>query len=132
MSLLVIHACKREAIAVPEQVKDLSGEWRITKAVRNGVDITGLADFSQFRIRFTSDRQYMIENPLPFVVSQNGSYTLDDPKYPFRITFTQAGMDTVSTSFTYPVVNGKRNLNLTFSPGCTANTYLYTLERTDP
>jgi hypothetical protein len=131
--LLAISACKRQEIAVPEQVKDLSGEWRITKAVRNGVDITTLTDFTKFRLRFTQENQYSVENPLPFVVGKNGSYSLDDPKYPLRITFSQTGTgDPVSTNFAYPVVNGKRNLVFTFSPGCTSNTYLYTLERVAP
>lgn len=131
--ILLISSCHRDEIAVPEQVKDIAGEWRIIKAVRNGVDITTLTDFTKFRIKFTSDLQYTIENPLPFVVSKNGSYALDDPKYPFRINFSQTGVgNPVSTTFTYPVVNGKRNMNFTFSPGCTANTYLYTLERLNP
>lgn len=131
--LLVIQSCKQQEILVPEQVKDISGEWRITKAVRNGVDITTLTDFTQFRIRFTADLQYTIENPLPFIVSKNGSYSLDDPKYPFRITFSESGGNApVSNTFTYPVVNGKRNMNFSFSPGCAANTYEYTLERINP
>lgn len=131
--VLIINSCHRNEIVVPEQVKDIAGEWRIIKAVRNGVDITELTDFTKFRIRFTSDLQYTIENPLPFVVSKNGSYAMDDPKYPFRISFSQTGISTpVSTTFSYPVVNGKRNIKFTFSPGCTANTYLYTLERLNP
>lgn len=129
---LVIASCKRKEILVPEQAKDIAGEWRITKAMRNGIDITTLTDFTQFRIRFTADQQYTIENPLPFIVSKNGSYAIDDPKYPFRITFSQTGGTAVSSSFTYPVVNGKRNMNFSFSPGCAANTYLYTLERVNP
>ncbi len=131
--LLVINSCKQKEILVPEQAKDIAGEWRVIKALRNGVDITTLTDFTQFRIKFTTDLQYTIENPLPFVVSKNGSYALDDPKYPFRITFRQAGTGApVSTSFTYPVVAGKRNMSFSFSPGCAANTYLYTLERVNP
>ncbi|QHS58215.1 DUF5004 domain-containing protein [Chitinophaga agri] len=128
-----LHACKRHEISVPEQLKDISGQWRITKAVRNGVDITTLADFTKFRIRFTEKQEYRIENPMPFVVNKNGHYSLDDPAYPLRISFLQSGTDApVSTGFTYPVVNGKRNLVFSFSPGCTANTYLYTLERIAP
>ncbi|WP_298732541.1 DUF5004 domain-containing protein [uncultured Chitinophaga sp.] len=131
--LVVIHACKRDEIRVPEQPKDISGAWRITKAMRNGVDITALADFTQFRIHFSPDGQYTLEHPLPFVVSRDGSYKLDDPKHPFRMSFRQSGLSVeISTSFTYPIVNGKRNLNLTFSPGCAANTYLYTLEKVAP
>ena len=131
--VLLFNSCHRSEMLVPEPVKDIAGEWRIIKAVRNGVDITTLTDFTKFRIRFTTDLQYTLENPLPFVVSKNGSYSLDDPKYPFRINFSQTGInDPVSTTFTYPVVNGKRNMSFTFSPGCTANTYLYTLERLNP
>lgn len=131
--VLFINSCHRSEMLVPEPVKDIAGEWRIVKAVRNGVDITTLTDFTKFRIRFTTDLQYTIQNPLPFVVSKNGSYALDDPKYPFRINFRQTGgNEPVSTTFTYPVVNGKRNMNFTFSPGCTANTYGYTLERLNP
>ncbi|MEI3798311.1 MULTISPECIES: DUF5004 domain-containing protein [unclassified Chitinophaga] len=131
--VLFINSCHRSEILVPEPVKDIAGEWRIVKAVRNGVDITTLTDFTKFRIRFTTDLQYTIENPLPFIVSKNGSYALDDPKYPFRISFSQTGISNpVSTTFTYPVVNGKRNINFTFSPGCAANTYDYTLERLNP
>ncbi|PWV49113.1 DUF5004 domain-containing protein [Chitinophaga sp. S165] len=131
--LMIISACKQQEIAVPEQVKDLSGEWRIVKAVRNGVDITTLTDFTQFRLSFNKENQYSIEHPLPFVVNKNGSYALDDPKYPLRITFSQTGTDApVSSSFAYPVVAGKRNLVFTFSPGCTSNTYLYTLEKVAP
>ena len=129
---IVLGACKQQEILVPESTKDLSGEWRIVKAVRNDVDITELADFSKFRLKFTAD-QYSIENPLPFLVTKNGSYSMDDPKYPFRITFTQTGgSGPVSSSFTYPVVNGRRNMNFSFSPGCTANTYVYTLEKVNP
>jgi hypothetical protein len=129
----MINSCHRSEILVPEPVKDIAGEWRIVKAVRNGVDITTLTDFTKFRIHFTTGLQYTIENPLPFVVSKNGSYALDDPKYPFRISFNQTGISNpVSTTFTYPVVNGKRNINFTFSPGCTANIYDYTLERLNP
>ncbi|WP_186774512.1 DUF5004 domain-containing protein [Chitinophaga pinensis] len=130
--LFGINACQRQEISVPEQIKDISGEWRIIKAVRNGVEITTLTDFTLFRIHF-KEGQYNIENPMPFVVNKNGSYTLDDPAYPLRISFLQTGTDAaVSTGFTYPVVNGKRNMVFSFSPGCASNTYLYTLERVAP
>lgn len=129
---MTVNSCKQKEILVPEAPKDIAGEWRVTKAMRNGIDITSLTDFTKFRIRFTADMQYSIENPLPFIVSKNGSYSMDDPKYPFRITFTQTGGTAVSSGFTYPVVNGKRNMNFSFSPGCASNIYLYTLEKVNP
>lgn len=130
--LLFVSSCKHTEILATEAQKDITGEWRITKAVRNGVDITLYTDFTQFRIRFTDDKKYTLVNPLPFVVMKEGSYALDDPQYPFRLTFNPTGDTTVTTNFNYPVVSGARNIIFTFSPGCTANTYLYTLQRVQP
>ncbi|UYQ94440.1 DUF5004 domain-containing protein [Chitinophaga horti] len=131
--VLLITACEQQDIQVQESVKDIAGAWRITKAVRNGVDITAYADFTQFRINFGTNQQYTIEHPMPFVVTKNGGYELNDPKYPFRIRFSENGAaQPLSSSFTYPVVNGKRNLVFTFSPGCQSNTYVYTLEKVHP
>ncbi|PUZ26766.1 protein of unknown function [Chitinophaga costaii] len=130
--LMLAGSCKQSEVVVAEAQKDISGDWRISKAVRNGIDITTLADFSQFRIHFTADNKYSLENPLPFVVSKDGSYSLDDPAYPFRLTFTPTGDSAVSTTFNYPVVNGARTIVFSFSPGCSSNTYLYTLQRVQP
>ncbi len=130
--LLLAGSCKQSEILATESQKDLTGEWRITKAVRNGVDITLYTDFTQFRIRFTDDKKYTLVNPLPFVVMKEGSYALDDPRYPFRLSFSPAGDTTVTTNLTYPVVSGERNIIFSFSPGCTANTYLYTMQRVQP
>ncbi|PUZ23387.1 DUF5004 domain-containing protein [Chitinophaga parva] len=130
--LMGTFGCHHNDMLVAESTKDISGEWRITKCVRNGVDITTLADFSQFRIHFTTDGKYTMDNVLPFVVSKNGTYALDDPKYPFRLKFTPDGDTAVSTTFNYPVAAGARNIIFTFSPGCGANVYLYTLQRVQP
>jgi hypothetical protein len=68
-------------------------------------------------------------NKLPFLVNDDGKFSLDDPQYPFKITFTANGATAVSTPFTYPVVNGKRQLSITFSPGCPNNSYVYVLQK---
>ncbi|MES1249784.1 MAG: DUF5004 domain-containing protein, partial [Chitinophaga rupis] len=34
-----------------------------------------------------------------------------------------------SSGLQFPVTNGQRNLIITFSPGCTLNSYQYTLEK---
>ncbi|MCK7555956.1 DUF5004 domain-containing protein [Chitinophaga sedimenti] len=130
---LLFCGCTQQDMLVEEPVKDIAGAWRITKAVRNGIDITTYTDFSQFRLHFDANKQYTIEHPMPFVVTKNGAYELNDPKYPFHIRFSENGSaQPLRSSFTYPVVNGKRNLVFTFSPGCTANTYVYTLEKVNP
>ena len=128
--ILFIVSCKVEEIApVAEAPKDISGSWKIIKATGNGTDITSTFDFSQFRIHFDSTGNYTLVNKLPFLVSANGTYTMDDPAYPFKLTFTPVGGTAIATSFNYPVASGVRQLNLTFGPGCQLNTYIYTLQR---
>lgn len=135
LSLLVWASCKTDKInPIVEPVKDISGSWKVIKATRNGADILGIVDtnyinFNKFRITF-SNGTYTLVNPLPFIVSQNGSYSLDNPQYPFKITFTQTGSGSttpVATAFSYPIVNGIRVLTLVFAPGCPQNIYSYSL-----
>ncbi|MDR1681787.1 MAG: DUF5004 domain-containing protein [Candidatus Symbiothrix sp.] len=117
--------------SVPEEAeKVIDGTWKITKATRNGVDITGLMDFSQFRIRFNHDKTYSIANYLPFVVKADGTWSLDDPQYPFHLNLIENGSsETFTSTFNYPVVNGKRTILLSFSPGCRNNIYTYSFEK---
>ena len=127
--VLMASSCKTEKILPQkEALKDITGNWQVIKATRNGTDLTSIVDFSQFRLKFTNGN-YTLENKLPFLVDQNGSFSLDDPQYPFKITFTATGAQPVSTAFTYPIVNGKRQLTLTFSPGCANNSYVYVLQQ---
>jgi hypothetical protein len=127
--VLMAAACKTEKV-LPKQeaLKDISGSWQVIKATRNGTDLSALVDLSQFRINFDGDG-YKLMNKLPFIVTQDGAFSLDDPLYPYKITFTATGGTPISTAFTYPIVNGKRQLSLTFSPGCTNNAYIYVLQR---
>lgn len=129
MTIVFAASCKTEKV-LPQQesLKDISGSWQVIKATRNGTDLAGLVDFGQFRINFEGG-SYKLENKLPFIVTKDGAFALDDPEYPYKITFTSAGDTPVSTAFTYPVVNGKRQLSLTFSPGCANNSYIYVLQK---
>jgi hypothetical protein len=124
-------SCKMEKVGpVAESVKDISGNWKIIKATRNGADLTSIVDFSQFRLNFNQGK-YSLVNKVPFLVSQNGAYALDDPKYPFKITFTAGTATPVSTAFNFPIVNGARQLTITFSPGCANNTYVYVFQKSN-
>jgi hypothetical protein len=127
--ILIGFSCKKEnTIIPPEPAKAINGSWKIIKAVRNGTDLTSRFDFTAFRINF-SDSTYTVENMVPFIVSQNGKWSFDDPQYPFKISFvTQSGLNK-SSDMLYPVVKGVRNIVISFSPGCTLNTYQYTLEK---
>lgn len=125
---LLYTSCKVDKILpVAESKKDISGSWKVVKATRNGTDLMSVVDFSQFRVKFDANGGYTLVNPLPFVVAKDGKFTLDDPNYPYLLTFTPTGTSGVSTNFNYPIVSGVRQLNLSFSPGCTLNTYIYTL-----
>jgi len=127
--MMVFASCKVERLSpVAESTKDISGDWTVIAATRNGTDLMSTIDFSQFKVSF-KDGKYTLINRLPFLVSKDGSYSFDDPQYPFKISFTATGSPAVATAFTYPIVNGIRQLTLTFSPGCPGNTYVYTFKK---
>lgn len=111
--------------------KDLSGKWQILKVTRNGVDITKSMDFSSFSINFNNDNTYTINDYLPFLVQENGTWDVNDPKYPSQLKFLEEGSPEANiSSFDYIIDKGKRNIVLSFSPGCHSNIYTYVLERT--
>jgi len=127
--LAVFAACKPEHMAIPsEPLKDINGSWQIIKATRNGTDLTTRFQFSQFRIHFT-DSTYTIDSLVPFIVGKSGRWAFDDPHYPFSLSFTATDSATKSSPLLYPVVEGQRNIIITFSPGCTTNAYQYTLQK---
>jgi hypothetical protein len=133
--LCCISACDKfenKMLPTPEEaIKEIDGAWKIGKATRNGLDITHWMDFTQFRIKFNPDKTYTIEHYLPFAVKSNGTWELDDPQYPFNLQLTESNSDEpLITVFNYPVVNGKRQIILSFSPGCKNNVYTYTFEKT--
>jgi len=131
---LFLNSCS--LFQVPEEIyaeseKSIVGDWKIIETFRNEVDIYNKFDFSEFVIHFGEDNSYKIDNYLPFVVDESGNYFLDDPQYPFHITFMQDG-GAVETELNFPIVNGKRQIHLTFSPGCFQNVYVYVLEEINP
>jgi hypothetical protein len=125
-----IFSCKTaEHLSLPsESVKSLKGNWQIVAATRNGEDMIARFDFSQFRINF-ADSTYTIENLVPFAVNKNGKWSFDNPTYPFSLNLTTSDGTTKTSAISYPVVNGQRNLIITLSPGCSLNTYQYTLQK---
>jgi len=130
---LMWTSCKLEQVApVPESNKDLTGTWKVLQATRNGTNLIPLFDFTQFSITFNgSAGTYTLNNPIPFIELVNGKYSLDNPQYPFTITFTAAGGQPVPTAFNYPIIDGSRQIIMTFSPGCPQNTYVFTLTKSN-
>lgn len=111
--------------------KSLAGSWHINKASRNGVDITKSMDFSAFRINFSADNTYKIDNYLPFLAQNEGTWKIDDPQYPTTLTFKETGASEAKSpaSIEYTIVEGERQITLSFSPGCPANVYTYVLAK---
>jgi hypothetical protein len=122
--------CRRENLLQnnAESTKVINGTWKIINASRNGTDLTSRFNFSHFSITF-NDGSYTLDSIVPFVVAQNGSYHLDDPQYPYKIYFQAQNDSTKELDFQYPVINGVRNIILVFSPGCSSNNYIYTLQK---
>jgi len=110
---------------------DVSGNWKIISASRNGVDITSLMDFTRFKLNLNEDGLYSIDNYLPFIAKKtSGKWAVDDPVFPFRLFFSDTdGSNEIVAALSYPITNGKRQIILTFSPGCSGNTYSYTFEK---
>ncbi len=129
LAATALFACKPERLVTPsEPVKSLTGSWQIIRATRNGTDLTSRFDFTQFRIVFT-DSTYVIDSLVPFITSKNGKWAFDDPTYPFNISFAPADSPVKSAPMQFPISSGVRNLILTFSPGCSLNSYQYTLQK---
>ncbi|ANI89644.1 hypothetical protein A9P82_10305 [Arachidicoccus ginsenosidimutans] len=128
--LMLFSNCHREDILQYKQepVKSIAGTWKIIGATRNGTDLINRFDFSHFKITFT-DSSYTIDSLVPFIVTQNGKYHLDDPQYPFKIYFETQDNSSKELDLKYPSTNGVRNIVLTFSPGCSSNSYTYTLQK---
>jgi len=124
-------ACKTEEFYFQEPGKNIAGKWKIVKVTRNGADITQQAG-GQFEITFHENGSgyALSSSSLPFVVSKNGTWSFDDPAYPFAISFRpEGGSGEIAVPFLFPVSNGKRQLQFDFSPGCAENTYQYILEK---
>ncbi|MCD7973146.1 MAG: DUF5004 domain-containing protein [Candidatus Azobacteroides sp.] len=114
-----------------ESIKAVDGTWKIVSASRNGTDITSVMDFSAFRLKMNTDHTYTIENYLPFVVEKAGTWEVDDPQYPFMLVFREEAESPSTLAMDFPVKNGKRQLILSFSPGCYSNIYTYVFEKED-
>lgn len=137
LSMTLFYGCDQfsatESEVFEETYKDLSGNWRLDKVTRNGIDITPLMDFSKFSLELNANGSYVIENYLPFVVKNSGKWQVDDPLYPFHLIFEEESADAkeVSVEIEYMIVNGKRSLSIDLSPGCFTNAYTYVFNRTD-
>lgn len=113
-----------------ESYKNIDGVWQLKTVSRNGIDITNTMNFSQFRLNLNADGSYTLENYLPFAVKKDGKWRVDDPQYPFNLIFRENNSNNdVTISLKYPIVDGKRVISISLSPGCKNNTYIYEFEK---
>ena len=92
-----------------EVAKNINANWQLSAVSRNGVDITDMMDFTRFHIVLNEDNTYKIENYLPFIVKGNGSWSVDDPIYPFHLFFKENGTEKeIKTLIGFRTVNGKQ------------------------
>lgn len=113
-----------------EAVKSIDANWQLSAVSRNGIDITDMMDFTRFYIVLNKDNTYELKNYLPFIVKGNGSWSVDDPIYPFHISFKEDGTEKeVKTLIGFRTVDGKRQMTITVSPGCPSNKYVYTFKQ---
>ena len=113
-----------------ETIKHVDGNWQLSAVVRNGIDITKYMDFTRFHIVLNKDSTYEIRNYLPFIVENNGTWSVDDPQFPFHLVFREEGKnEEVKTEIGFLTVDGDRQLTIKLSPGCHTNTYVYTFKQ---
>lgn len=112
---------------IVEADKNLAGVWQLAGVTRNGVEITDQMNCGQFKLHLEKSGRYTLENRLPFPVAHDGFWEVDDPAHPFQLTFTEDDVigDPESVEILYPIVDGKRRLTISHSPGCDANNYIY-------
>lgn len=127
-----IVSCERNVELINEPVKNISGTWKLSKVLRNSSDITEWVDSGAFRITLQDNNAYTIEgNNIPFVVNSNGKWAVDDPQYPYNLSFTpdNDANNTITAEIGAAVIKGQRSLNVNFSPGCRSNQYVYVFEK---
>ncbi len=129
--IILFASCQTTKDALVEPQKDLTGTYKIVSVTRNAVDITQYVDSAGFRLILANDATYTLQsNNIPFVVNSSGKYSIDDPQYAYHITFNPTDSTTTFVgNIGTPVSKGSRNLVVTFSPGCHANSYVYTFEK---
>ena len=131
LAIVFFTSCQTTKEALTEPQKNLNGTYKIIKITRNTVDITQYVDSTGFRLTLANDNTYTLQsNNIPFIVNSNGKFSIDDPQYPYNLSFTPTdSTKTFVGSIGTPVSQGLRNLEVTFSPGCHANSYVYTFEK---
>ncbi|HRH50872.1 MAG TPA: DUF5004 domain-containing protein [Panacibacter sp.] len=126
----VFSSCKTQKDVLVEPIKDFTGSWKISKVLRNQEDITQWLNLADFKLELKNDNSFTLTSgSIPFLENTDGTWTVDDPAYPFHLSLQAKDSTSAKTAdLLAPVAKGSRNMVITFSPGCNANKYVYTLE----
>ncbi|KAA8479105.1 uncharacterized protein DUF5004 [Arcticibacter tournemirensis] len=126
-----LAGCSKEMTGLTmEPMKDIAGTWKVVQVTRNEEDLSQRLDLSAFRFILKQDYSYSFVDKFPFVVNKAGTFSLDDPQYPFYLLLKPTGGVTESkVSLQLPVKKGKTQLSMTLSPGCSTNKYRYVFEK---
>jgi len=130
--VVTMLSCTTKKEVLVEPVKNLDALWRLQTVTRNEIDITQFIDSAGFRLTLSTDNTYTLTgNNIPFVTNAAaGTWSVDDPQYPYNITFKPTdSTSTFTGSIATPVTQGNRTLSVKFSPGCHSNAYVYTFEK---
>ena len=94
-----------------EVPKDIDGNWQLVSVLRNGTDITDYMDFKRFHVLLNKDNTYKLNNYLPFIVKNDGTWNVDDPIYPFHLILKEEGSEKeVKTEIGFLTVDGNADL----------------------
>lgn len=128
---LGLTGCNKEMAGVSvEPLKNIAGTWKVVQITRNEEDLSQRIDLNTFRLVLKEDNTYSFADHLPFVVNNPGTFSLDDPQYPFYLLLKpNGGAPESKVSLQMPVKKGKTQLSMTLSPGCETNSYRYVFEK---
>ena len=115
--------------ALEEHVMDIRGEWQLKIVRQNKDDISQRMNFSDLTLHLEMDSKgptdYQIETAgLPFVILEDGTWSVDDVSYPTAITFNTSNAS-ATVLLDRPPISGGDFLSMSFSLGCSENTYVY-------
>ena len=68
-------------------------------------------DFKRFHVLLNKDNTYKLNNYLPFIVKNDGTWNVDDPIYPFHLILKEEGSEKeVKTEIGFLTVDGNADL----------------------
>ena len=136
---LLITNCEEDVTLNPDGFTEFNvkipGTWTVNKATQNGNDITEKLAFETFSLilNYEGDQPSTFSIPsfnVPFGTDFTaGTWNFDDITYPTKIIFKSSTGTTAAVDFAQlPIATGTNKINLKFTLGCEANTYIYTFK----